>query len=61
MAVALKGSSVITPPGGLEIDGRGEGGDQGDDGDFGEHFVWKIVCDFFDYKSWVEKAPFKWS
>ena len=46
MAVALKGSSVITPPGGLEIDGRGEGGDQGDDGDFGERFVWRIVCDF---------------
>ena len=50
MAVALKGSSVITPPGGLEIDGRGEGGDQGDDGDFGEHFVWRIVCVFLIIK-----------
>ena len=46
MAVALKGSSVITPPGGFEIDGRGEGGDQGDDGEIGEHFVWRIVVFF---------------
>ena len=39
LAVALKASSVRTPPGGFDIDGCGKGGDQGDDGDFREHFV----------------------
>ena len=50
LAVALEGSIVPTPPGGFEIYGRGEGGDQGDDGDFGEHYVWRIVCFFFILK-----------